>query len=86
MMNFKTPDVPDLQCAAKKIITWILHELEAPICKAFQGAVIVLLLQALNNAADGSLRLARRVKIDEKKKIFILLYHLGIISITLNFC
>ena len=27
------------------------------------------LLQALNNAADGSLRLARRVKIDEKKDL-----------------
>jgi|GEM_PF-3537701 len=37
-----------------------------------------LLLQALNNAADGSLRLARRVKIDEKKESFILIYHLGI--------
>jgi len=28
-----------------------------------------LLLQALNNAADGSLRLARRVKMDEKKDL-----------------
>lgn len=28
-----------------------------------------LLLQALNNAADGSLRLALRVKINEKKAI-----------------
>jgi len=27
------------------------------------------LLQALNNEADGSLRLARRVKIDEKKDL-----------------
>ena len=44
-----------------------MRESEASICKAFQGAAIVcLLLQALNNAADGSLRLALRVKINEK--------------------
>ena len=29
-----------------------------------------LLLQPLNNAADGSLRLARRGKIDEKKDLY----------------
>jgi len=34
--------------------------LEASICKAFKGETIVLLLQALNNVADGSLRPARR--------------------------
>jgi hypothetical protein len=43
-----------------------LHESEASIGKALKGAAIVKLLQALNNAAYGSLRLARRVKIDEK--------------------
>jgi hypothetical protein len=34
---------------------------------ALKGAAIVKLLQALNNAADGSLRLARRVKSNEIK-------------------
>jgi hypothetical protein len=43
-----------------------LHESEVFICKALKGAAIVKLLQALNNAADGSLRLALWVKIDEK--------------------
>jgi len=37
-----------------------LHESEAFICKALKGEAIGLLLRALNNAADGSLRLARR--------------------------
>jgi hypothetical protein len=39
-----------------------LYELEASICKALR-----VLCLALNNAEDGSLRLARRVKSDEKK-------------------
>jgi hypothetical protein len=34
--------------------------------QGIKGAAIVKLLQVLNNAPDGSLRLARRVKIDEK--------------------
>jgi len=34
------------------------------ICKALKGEAIVELLQALNNAADGILRLARRVNIN----------------------
>jgi hypothetical protein len=42
------------------------------------------LSQALNNAADESLRLACKVKIYEKK-IFIVFYHLGIISLVPNF-
>ena len=39
------------------------------ICKTLKGEAIPLEagLRAFNNAADGSLRLARRVKIDEKK-------------------
>lgn len=38
-----------------------------------------MLLRAFNNAADGSLRLALRVEIDEIKKLhrIIYLYHLG---------
>jgi hypothetical protein len=36
---------------------------------ALQGEVIVKLLLALNNAADGSLRLALWVKIDEKNRL-----------------
>jgi len=35
--------------------------------QGIKGAAIVVLLQSLNNAADGSLRLARRVKINEKR-------------------
>jgi len=35
--------------------------------QGIKGAAIVVLLQFLINAADGSLRLARRVKINEKK-------------------
>jgi hypothetical protein len=45
----------------------MLHELEAFICKELMGEAIDKLLRALNNAADESLRLALRVKIDEKK-------------------
>jgi len=37
-----------------------LHESEAFICKALKGEAIVNLLRSLNNAADESLRLARR--------------------------
>jgi len=44
-----------------------LHASEAFICKAFKGEAIVKLCFALNNTADGSLRLARRVKINEIK-------------------
>jgi len=36
---------------------------------AFKGADVLLLLQALNNAADGSLLLALWVKIDEKNRL-----------------
>jgi hypothetical protein len=36
---------------------------------AFKGAGVLLLLQALNNAADRNLRLAHRVKIDEKNRL-----------------
>ena len=46
-----------------------MHELEASICKAFKGEVVLLLLRALNNAADGSLRLALWVKNDEKNRL-----------------
>jgi hypothetical protein len=35
-----------------------LHESEVFICKAFKGESIFLLLRALNNAEDESLRLA----------------------------
>jgi hypothetical protein len=34
---------------------------------AFKGKVLLLLVRALNNAAYGSLRLARRVEINENK-------------------
>jgi hypothetical protein len=43
--------------------------LEASICKAFKGTDVLLLLQALNNAADGSLQLALWVKIDEINRL-----------------
>jgi len=41
-------------------ITWILHESEAFICKALKAEAIPLIAGCLglNNAADGSLRLA----------------------------
>jgi hypothetical protein len=61
-------------------MTWILHESEAFICKALKGEATVNYASTLTrpprlsgsrwragNAADGSLRLARRVKINEKK-------------------
>jgi hypothetical protein len=56
-----------------------LHESEVSICKlarqpsqarrpgALKGEAIVKLLRAFNNAAYGDLRLALRVKINEKK-------------------
>jgi hypothetical protein len=46
-----------------------LHAPEAFICKAFKGEAIPLKAGwlGLNNAADGSLRLARWVKINEIK-------------------
>ncbi len=46
-----------------------MYELEASICKAFKGDDVLLLLRALNNAADGSLRLALWVKIDEINRL-----------------
>ncbi len=64
------------------IETWILHELEAFIGKAFKGEVVVYYFEPLTrpprlsgsrwragNAADGSLRLALWVKIDEKNRL-----------------
>ena len=50
---------------AYRAVTWILHASEAFICKALKGEAIVKLSFALNNAADGCLRLAQRVKINE---------------------
>jgi hypothetical protein len=47
-------------------ISYNLHESEAFICKALKGEAIVQLLRVLNNAADECIRLALRVKIDEK--------------------
>jgi hypothetical protein len=45
----------------------MLHGSEAFICKALKGEAIPLKAGCLvlNNSADGSLRLARRVKINE---------------------
>jgi len=50
-------------------ISWILHESEAFICKAFKAEAIPLIAGCLglNNAADGSLRLTHRVKSNEIK-------------------
>ena len=45
-----------------------MHELEVFICKAFKGDDVLLLLQVLNNTADGNLKLALRVKINEKNR------------------
>jgi hypothetical protein len=45
-----------------------LHELEVFICKAFKVDDVFLLLRILNNEADGNLRLALWVKIDEKNR------------------
>ena len=39
------------------------------MCKAFKGADVLMLLRALNNTADGSLRLAIWVKIDEINRL-----------------
>jgi hypothetical protein len=44
--------------------------MEASIGKAFKVEAIVILCFGLNNAAYGSLRLARRVKTDEIYKRF----------------
>jgi hypothetical protein len=46
-----------------------LDELEASICKAFQGEAIVKLLLDLNNVADGGFRRALWVKIDEINRL-----------------
>ncbi len=45
-----------------------MHELEVFICKAFKVDDVFLLLRILNNEADGNLRLALWVKIDEKNR------------------
>jgi hypothetical protein len=45
-----------------------LYELEVFICKAFKVDGVLLLLRILNNEADGNLRLALWVKIDEKNR------------------
>jgi len=42
--------------------------LEVFICKAFKVDDVFLLLRIFNNAADGNLRLALWVKIDEKNR------------------
>jgi len=47
-------------------LTRILHVPEAFICKAFKGTAVEDLLQALDNAANGRLRHARRVKTFEE--------------------
>ncbi len=46
-----------------------MYELEASICKAFKGDDVLLLLRTLNNEADGRLRLALWVKIDEINRL-----------------
>ena len=51
-------------------VTWILHESEAFICKALKGEAIVYYAEPLIirlRRTDESLRLARRVKINEIK-------------------
>ena len=56
-------------------MTWILHELEAFICKALKGEAIVAYAEPLIirlRRTDESLRLARRVKINEIKSTIIL--------------
>ena len=45
-----------------------MHELEVFICKAFKVDDVFLLLRILNNEADGNLRLALWVKINEKNR------------------
>jgi len=40
----------------------IFHEFEAFICKAFRDAAVLMLPQIPDNAANGRLELARRVK------------------------
>ena len=44
-------------------LTWIFHVSEPFICKAFREAVVLVLPQGPDNAANGRLGLARRVKI-----------------------
>jgi hypothetical protein len=46
--------------------SWLFHVREMFICKAFKGAAVV---EGLDNEANGPLELARRVKIDEKRKL-----------------
>ena len=46
-----------------------MDELEVFICKAFKVDDVLLLLRTLNNEADGNLRLALWVKIDEKNRL-----------------
>jgi hypothetical protein len=54
------------------MITWILHELEAFMCKALKGEAIVHYAEPLITQPYGSLRLARRVKINEIKLTLVL--------------
>ena len=48
-------------------LTIIILDASSRFAGAFKGEVVLLLLRAFNNVADGSLRLARRVKISENK-------------------
>ena len=43
-------------------LTRIFHEFEAFICKAFRDVAVLMLPQVPDNAANGRLRLAHRVK------------------------
>jgi len=47
---------------ANATITRIFHEFEAFICKAFSDAAVLMLPQVPDNAANGRLELARRLK------------------------
>jgi len=70
------------------MLTRIFHVFETFICKAFKGAAVPLAagLQVLNNAANGRLGHARRMKIIEKLnyKIFGKNYHLTTRSKIVN--
>jgi hypothetical protein len=66
-----------LYCDYLQVISWILHESEAFICKALKDEAIVCYCEPLitqqreASSLSASGGLARRVKIDEKKKIII---------------
>ena len=83
MINFNlTMETSGFYC-----ITWILHESEAFICKALKGEAIVYYAEPLITQPYESLRLARRVKINEIKSTIILFAYLGIwhcCSMSLN--